>query len=128
MNYHSFDDELVSELPSCVYANQHLGNTPQDSVNASNLNATVGSRAAQNICGINVSNLRQQLHNPYGLQHHSNDFMDTPSTSTSSPVNLSTASNISTFGGCSSPYKIQRQQTNVRERKRIMRSAPNGYN
>lgn len=73
--------------------------------------------------------------------------MDSPSTSTSSPVNLSTAtptdgnmiqnitncsgnnggpSNISTFGGNNSPYKIQRQQAPARERKRVVRSAPNG--
>lgn len=81
--------------------------------------------------------------------------MDSPSTSTSSPVNLSAsanndanvliqnlnnagssnalggANNLSSFGGCDSPYKIQRQthQTsaaNSRERKRIVRSAPNG--
>lgn len=126
MNYHNFDDELVSELPLCVYASQHLANSQPDPVNTSSLNASVGSRPNQNLCGINVNTLRQQLHNPYNLQPHSNDFMDTPSTSTSSPVNLSTAANISTFGGCNSPYKIQRQQTNVRERKRIMRSAPNG--
>lgn len=25
------------------------------------------------------------------------------------------------------PYKIQRQQANIRERKRMLRSAPNGY-
>lgn len=30
-------------------------------------------------------------------------------------------------GGNGSPYKVQRQQTNVRERKRMLRSAPNGY-
>lgn len=36
-------------------------------------------------------------------------------------------------GGCASPYagaapyKIQKQQTHVRERKRMLRSAPNGY-
>lgn len=73
------------------------------------------------------------------------DYMDSPSTSTLSPVNLSTApsndgnlisnaststagpSNLSTFGGCNSPYKIQRQQQPAtRERKRVVRSAPNG--
>lgn len=56
------------------------------------------------------------------------DYLDSPSTSMSSPVNLSAAAtNLSTYGGCNSPYKTQRQQTNVRERKRMMRSAPNGW-
>lgn len=56
------------------------------------------------------------------------DYLDSPSTSMSSPVNLSAAAtNLSTYGGCNSPYKNQRQQTNVRERKRMMRSAPNGW-
>lgn len=35
--------------------------------------------------------------------------------------------NISTFTGCNPPYKVQRQQANIRERKRMLRSAPNGY-
>lgn len=75
--------------------------------------------------------------------------MDSPSTSTQSPVNLSAsasdmniiqnmnapnngnvgpANNMSTFGGHNSPYKMQRQHQTAanRERKRVVRSAPNG--
>lgn len=72
------------------------------------------------------------------------DYLE--STSATSPVNLSASgdvnliqiincnnidngcisSNISTYGGCNSPYKVQRQLTTGRERKRVVRSAPNG--
>lgn len=30
-------------------------------------------------------------------------------------------------GYSNQPYKVQRQQANIRERKRMLRSAPNGY-
>ena len=39
--------------------------------------------------------------------------------------NLSASTTTATPYG--SPYKIQRQQANIRERKRMLRSAPNGY-
>lgn len=73
--------------------------------------------------------------------------MDSPSTSTHSPVNLSASANdvnmiqnlaatnngsvgppnLSSYGGCNSPYKMQRHhQAASRERKRVVRSAPNG--
>lgn len=70
------------------------------------------------------------------------DLLDSPSAT--SPVNLSAndinliqiintsniengsiISNLSTLGGSSSPYKVQRQIT-PRERKRVLRAAPNG--
>lgn len=124
MSYHNFDDELVPELPSCAYANHNLATVESAETG---VESVVGSRGPQSLCGLNVNALRHQLHNPYVLQPHPGDYMDPPSTSTSSPVNLSTGTSISTFGGCNSPYKIQRQQTSVRERKRIMRSAPNGF-
>lgn len=34
--------------------------------------------------------------------------------------------NLSSFGGCNSPYKMQRQVASGRERKRVLRTAPNG--
>lgn len=75
------------------------------------------------------------------------DYLD--SSSATSPVNLSGSAsndisfiqiingvsmdngcispNLSTFGGSNSPYKIQKQLTTTnRDRKRIIRSAPNG--
>lgn len=128
MSYHNFDDELVPELPSCAYANHNLASVAESAEQGvESVGSVVGSRGPPNLCGINVNALRHQLHNPYVLQPHPGDYMDPPSTSTSSPVNLSTGTSISTYGGCNSPYKIQRQQTSVRERKRIMRSAPNGF-
>lgn len=73
------------------------------------------------------------------------DYMDSPTAA--SPVNLSAsagdvnliqiinsnnldnssiANNLSAFGGKNSPYKLQRQLPTGRERKRVVRSAPNG--
>lgn len=67
-------------------------------------------------------------------------MLDSPSAT--SPVNLSAndmnliqiintnniengSINLSTLGGSNSPYKVQRQIT-PRERKRVLRAAPNG--
>lgn len=134
INYHNFDEELVSDLPSCVYAVSHLSSSPVDNADRGSTGGiaanTVGTRTLTNLCALSATTLRQQLHHQYTLQQQQqqhSDYLDSPSTSMSSPVNLSaSATNLSTYGGCSSPYKNPRQQTNVRERKRMMRSAPNG--
>lgn len=192
LNYHNFDDDLMSDLPSCVYGGQHL--TPIESIgniagavgigvnSNSGVSVTLLPRNSTTICGLPTNNLRHQhshqyTHIPQHHHHHhhhhpgkiilffvwsdifkrkiSFEDYDSPSTSTSSPVNLSAGashtsqsvtntngnntgggsgqSSLSTFGGCNSPYKIQRQQqtpqqtSTGRERKRIIRSAPNGY-
>lgn len=62
--YPPFDDDIITELPSCVYANQHLSNSPPDTpieafINRSNLG----------LCTINPS-LRQQIQQQYNLHHH----------------------------------------------------------
>ncbi|EDW15657.1 uncharacterized protein LOC6574138 isoform X2 [Drosophila mojavensis] len=150
--YHNFDDDLINELPSCIYAGQH-----QSGVGA----ASGGSSGLR----LNSSNLR---HIQQHYLHQGNENMLDSSTNSNNLVSLNsnnatpmmcnspTATSSggggngvasgggggggggpgpSTAGGASSgsygaaaasSYKIQRQQANVRERKRIQRSAPTG--
>ncbi|XP_037038719.1 basic helix-loop-helix transcription factor amos isoform X2 [Bradysia coprophila] len=95
INFHAFDEDLVNDLPSCLYVqgghNQHLGN-PNN--------------------GLNPNNLRQIQHQ---YLHHSDCLESTSAQSVSS----------NPYG---THYKIHRQQANIRERKRMLRSAPNGIN
>ncbi|XP_065076904.1 basic helix-loop-helix transcription factor amos isoform X2 [Ochlerotatus camptorhynchus] len=105
LNFHSFDEDLISDLPSCVYANHQLGAATATNVNSANLR-------------LNSNSLRQIQHQ---YLHHT-DCLDSPSSASPS---LSTSLN---HPYNAAPYKIQRQQTNVRERKRVLRSAPNGIN
>ena len=56
MNFHSFEDDLISDLPSCVYANHQLNSTP----NTGNLR-------------LNSNSLRQ-IQQQY--LHHSGKFYD----------------------------------------------------
>ncbi|XP_058822345.1 achaete-scute homolog 1 isoform X2 [Topomyia yanbarensis] len=105
LNFHNFDEDLISDLPSCVYANHQLGAATATTASTANLR-------------LNTNSLRQIQHQ---YLHHT-DCLDSaggtgPSLSNTIGHPYSTA-----------PYKIQRQQTNVRERKRILRSAPNGIN
>ncbi|XP_055642860.1 uncharacterized protein LOC129779417 isoform X2 [Toxorhynchites rutilus septentrionalis] len=103
LNFHSFDEDLISELPSCVYANHQLGVATATNPGSANLR-------------LNTNSLRQIQHQ---YLHHT-DCLDSPSSASPS---------LSTSIGHpynATPYKIQRQQTNIRERKRMMRSAPNG--
>ncbi|XP_017846105.1 basic helix-loop-helix transcription factor amos isoform X2 [Drosophila busckii] len=147
--YHNFDDDLINELPSCLYASQHQG--------------SLGGAAASG--GIS-SNLRLSSNNlrhiqQHYLQHNNENLLDS-STNTNTLVSLHSNSvtpmmcnspSASSSGGggggnavggneangpgpnsannsfgaaAASNYKIQRQQANVRERKRIQRSAPTG--
>lgn len=89
----------MSELPSCVYATHQVANS-----------STTG-----NSLRINTSNIRQ-------LQYlHQTDCLESPNHA--SGLSASGLGNNPHYA----PYKIQRQQQNlVRERKRMVRSAPNG--
>lgn len=107
MNFHNFDEDLMSDLPSCVYANHQLGAAAT---------ATSGTSGAN--LRLNTNSLRQIQHQ---YLHHT-DCLDSPNS-----VSPSMSTSISSHPYNAAPYKIQRQQTsNVRERKRVMRSAPNG--
>ncbi|XP_053696216.1 uncharacterized protein LOC128743629 [Sabethes cyaneus] len=103
LNFHSFEEDLISDLPSCVYANHQLGAATATNASSANLR-------------LNTSSLRQIQHQ---YLHH-NDCLDS-SGSANAALSTSIGHPYNT-----APYKIQRQQTSVRERKRVLRSAPNG--
>ncbi|XP_058452811.1 achaete-scute homolog 1 isoform X1 [Malaya genurostris] len=103
LNFHNFDEDLISDLPSCVYANHQLGAATATNASTANLR-------------LNTNSLRQIQHQ---YLHHT-DCLD------SSGGPGAALSNSMNHPYSTAPYKIQRQQTNVRERKRILRSAPNG--
>ncbi|XP_075144936.1 basic helix-loop-helix domain-containing Fer2 isoform X2 [Haematobia irritans] len=121
ISFHNFDDDMINDLPSCVYAGGS--------------NAVGGSSNAS--LRMNSNNYRQ-MQQQYMQQQQSNENILDSSTN----IGLNTGNNNNAQGlMCgSSPnpnnsssyntasYKIQRQQANVRERKRIQRSAPTGYN
>lgn len=89
MSFHTFDDDLISELPSCVYANSqhHLRNNT-----IRHIPPPYGDCPLEQMMGSSAGPL-QSIPHQYPGGH---------------------------------AYKIQRQHQTVRERKRILRSAPNG--
>ncbi|CAO1401365.1 unnamed protein product [Diamesa hyperborea] len=112
--FHNFDEEFTqsSDLPSCVYASHHHHQMNHGSVNNLGLSGNTG-HSPPNL-RVNSNNFRQIQ------QHYLQHELDTPPTSSSSTIH--------NYGP--SPYKAQQKQANVRERKRMLRSAngsiPNG--
>jgi len=108
--FHSFDDEAMTDLPSCIYANvhHHQINSGQISINSLGL---MENQSQSTNSRMNANNFK--LHQQHFLHH--GEMSDAPATSTSSSMN--------TFGG---PIKNSRQHGAVRERKKTMRAAPNG--
>ncbi|XP_023308401.2 achaete-scute homolog 1 isoform X1 [Lucilia cuprina] len=111
LSFHNFDDDMINELPSCVYA----GGT------------AVGSGSGNLRMSSNFRQIQQQY-----MQQGNENMLDS---STNIGLNSNKNNNSSLICGSpnagsssynSVPYKIQRQQANVRERKRIQRSAPTG--
>ncbi|XP_055610844.1 helix-loop-helix protein 6 isoform X2 [Uranotaenia lowii] len=116
LNFHSFDEDLISDLPSCVYANHHQ------------LGMAAAAASTASTSGAGSSNLRLNTNSLRQIQHqylHHTECLDSPNSASPS---LATSMGSHPYNP-SAPYKIQRQQTStVRERKRVMRSAPNGIN
>lgn len=114
--FHNFDDEAISDLPSCIYANvhhHHQLNSGQMALNALGMTGNGGqSPSANGNLRMNANNFKLHQH----FLHH--EISDAPATSTSS------SPSVNSFGG---PIKSARQHGAVRERKRTLRSAPNGY-
>ncbi|XP_039967093.1 protein dimmed isoform X1 [Bactrocera neohumeralis] len=148
LSFHNFDDDMINDLPSCVYAGA-----------AHHVTAAAGGLGGGgSSLRMSTSSLRQ-MQQQY-LQHTEN-LLDsstgmslvTASSSTgcgagggggsssmhcnspnasSSSVGYGNAGTVNAAAAAaaaagSTPYKLQRQQANVRERKRIQRSAPTGY-
>ncbi|KAH8416964.1 hypothetical protein KR222_000207 [Zaprionus bogoriensis] len=162
--YHNFEDDLINELPSCIYASQHQSGVNNAGGAAGGISTGGGGGAGGAGLRLSSNNLRhiQQHYMQHNVQFPEN-LLDS-STNNSSLVALSASSatpmmcnspSASSSGGgaaggvgvggtggptsgagpsngnygsaAASSYKIQRQQANVRERKRIQRSAPTGY-
>ncbi|XP_059620347.1 twist-related protein 1 [Phlebotomus argentipes] len=122
LNFHAFDDDLMSDLPSCVFGGT-AGQAPSISSSLRLGNASGGASGLKH---------PGNVHHPSqfgGGVHHPDCGLVEPSTSSSNHGDLQ-GGGSGVQGACSPygspPYKIQRQQTNIRERKRMMRSAPNG--
>lgn len=116
--FHNFEDEAMSDLPSCIYANVHHHHHQMNPGQISLNNLGMSSNGNQSLSANN--NLRMNVNSFKIHQHflnHGGEMSDAPATSTSA------SSSMSTFGG---PIKNNRQQGAVRERKKTMRSAPNG--
>lgn len=115
--FHSFDDENMSELPSCVFANihhHHQLNSSQMSMNSIGMTSNGNqSPSVNNNLRMNANTFKIHQH----FMHHSAEISDVPTTSTSSQ-------SMSNFSG---PMKNSRQHGSARERKRTLKSAPNGY-
>ncbi|KFB43436.1 AGAP003739-PB-like protein [Anopheles sinensis] len=125
IGFHSFDDELIADLPSCVYANHH-----QLGAGSSNGNGSVagnGTNTGGPGHNLNLNNSANLRLNPNSLRQMQHQYLHhTECLDSSTPPSPSLSTNMS-HPYNPAPYKMQRQQTqNVRERKRMMRSAPNG--
>ena len=120
--FQTFDDDGMSDLPSCVYANPHHHHhhqLPSSHIQLNNL-------SVQNLSPTNSSNLRLSVNNFRQMQQH---FMQHGNEMSENISNLSSSTSSSTnnLGNFNSQVKNARQQGPIRERKRTMRSAPNGY-
>ncbi|XP_034486336.1 uncharacterized protein LOC117790838 isoform X2 [Drosophila innubila] len=151
--YHSFDDDLINELPSCIYAGQH-----QSGVGGGGGGGAAGGISSGG-SGLRLSSNNLRHIQQHYMQHNNENLLDSstntlvglnsnnatpmmcnsPSASSSGgggggasgaggqgPSSGPGPSNGSYGGAAAASYKIQRQQANVRERKRIQRSAPTG--
>ncbi|XP_015038157.1 circumsporozoite protein isoform X1 [Drosophila pseudoobscura] len=156
MPFHNFDDDLINDLPSCIYAGQHQGGNHGGGGGAGGsggggssglrLNSNNLRHIQQHYMQHGGENLLDSSTNPMGV-HQSNSatplMCNSPSASSSGggPGGSGAPGGSGGGGGgggsnpnygsvgatAASSYKMQRQAANVRERKRIQRSAPTGY-
>ncbi|XP_017144235.1 circumsporozoite protein isoform X2 [Drosophila miranda] len=155
MPFHNFDDDLINDLPSCIYAGQHQGGNHGGGGGAGGsggggssglrLNSNNLRHIQQHYMQHGGENLLDSSTNPMGV-HQSNSatplMCNSPSASSSGGGPGGSGAPGGTGGGgggggsnpnygsvgatAASSYKMQRQAANVRERKRIQRSAPTG--
>ncbi|XP_073816122.1 basic helix-loop-helix domain-containing Fer2 isoform X6 [Musca autumnalis] len=114
ISFHNFDDDMINDLPSCVYAGAAVG------TGNGNLR-------------MNTNNFRQ-MQQQYMQQQSNENILD----SSSNNIGLNSNNGTSLICGSSpnnnnnnsynaASYKIQRQQANVRERKRIQSSINSAF-
>ncbi|KAH8243833.1 hypothetical protein KR032_010453, partial [Drosophila birchii] len=155
--FHNFDDDLINDLPSCIYAGQHQGGS------AAGTGSGGGSGGGGGNSGLRLSSNNLRHIQQHYLQHSGENLLDSSTSSMGvhnssggAPLMCNSPSASSSGGGggggnggsgttggvggggpnpgygsvgaaSASSYKMQRQAANVRERKRIQRSAPTGY-
>ncbi|XP_070496145.1 helix-loop-helix protein 13-like isoform X2 [Chironomus tepperi] len=116
--FQTFDDDAMSDLPSCVYANPHHHHhhqLPSSHIQLNNLSAQNLSPNSANSLRLSVNNFRQ-------MQQH---FMQHGSEMSENPSNLSSSTSSSTNNSGHFNTQIKnhsRQQGPIRERKRTMSS------
>ena len=118
--FQTFDDDAMSDLPSCVYANPHHHHhhqLPSSHIQLNNLSAQNLSPNSGANLRLNVNNFRQMHFMPHG-----NEMSENPSN-----LSSSTSSSTNNLGNYNAQMKNARQSGPIRERKRTLRSAPNGY-
>ncbi|KMZ03236.1 twist-related protein 1 isoform X1 [Drosophila simulans] len=149
--FHNFDDDLINDLPSCIYAGQHQGGGATGGGGGS---GGAGGSSGLRLSSNNLRHIQQHYmqHSGENLLDSSTNPMGVHNSGGGAPLMCNSPSASSSGGGCgnagsatpggaggpnpgygsvgaatASSYKMQRQAANVRERKRIQRSAPTGY-
>ncbi|KAL7035061.1 hypothetical protein ACKWTF_008216 [Chironomus riparius] len=114
--FQTLNDDAMSDLPSCVYANSHHQLPSHIQLN---------SLSTQNLSPASANNLRLTVNNFRQMQQH---FMQHGCEMSENTSNLSSSTSSNNSANYNSQHKNNsRQQGPIRERKRTMRSAPNGY-
>jgi hypothetical protein len=134
--FQSFDDEAMSDLPSCIYANAHHHHHHHHQINhlsiPNALNTSSGMSPSPPPLNPNPGNLRLNVNSFRQIQQH---FMQQHNEiSEIGALAASSSSSLHNFNNSPAPSQArnQRQQGSgggpIRERKqRTARSAPNGY-
>ncbi|XP_061399587.1 achaete-scute homolog 1 isoform X4 [Musca vetustissima] len=113
ISFHNFDDDMISDLPSCVYAGANVG--------TGNGNLRMNSN---NFRQMQQQYMQQQQKN---ILDSSSNNIGLNSNNTTSLICGSSPNHNNTNSYNATSYKIQRQQANVRERKRIQSSINSAF-
>ncbi|KAM8705760.1 hypothetical protein ACLKA7_010116 [Drosophila subpalustris] len=155
--YHSFDDDLINELPSCIYAGQHQSAVGGGGGGGSSAGGISSGGSGLRLSSNNLRHIQQHY-----MQHNNENLLDSSTnnntivglnSNSGTPMMCNSPSASSSGGGgggaaggggpgpssghgpnngsygaaAASSYKIQRQQANVRERKRIQSSINSAF-
>ncbi|CAG9804642.1 unnamed protein product [Chironomus riparius] len=109
--FQTFNDDAMSDLPSCVYANSHHQLPSHIQLN---------SLSTQNLSPASANNLRLTVNNFRQMQQH---FMQHGCEMSENTSNLSSSTSSNNSANYNSQHKNNsRQQGPIRERKRTMSS------
>ncbi|KMZ03235.1 twist-related protein 1 isoform X3 [Drosophila simulans] len=149
--FHNFDDDLINDLPSCIYAGQHQGGGATGGGGGS---GGAGGSSGLRLSSNNLRHIQQHYmqHSGENLLDSSTNPMGVHNSGGGAPLMCNSPSASSSGGGCgnagsatpggaggpnpgygsvgaatASSYKMQRQAANVRERKRIQSSINSAF-